>query len=180
MGPNDGPTPTPTPTHGPLVDDFEGGDTSPLSHKNYWKGTYDPPSVDTLGTSSLNIFIQPPGAPGNGLQLSGVYGSTVTAPPYPFVAERIYLTPNGKSGSENVLAYGANGFRFSAMQAATPNNPLVVKLILKTLSDFTESNPNTKNAYHYHSAALTLTGTYAMRSISYSAFTWGGSWALTT
>jgi hypothetical protein len=198
MGPNAGPTLTPTPTHGPIIDNFNNvnvGDpnVTPLNRLNNWKGT-SLSSFDNQGESVYNIAWGPGAdAGGPSLHFYGNYGSPNTpgapgtggtpacrAPGYPYMAHRIYLNPAGLGGDEDVnLAGGHTGVEFMVKLGGSSNG-LVVKAILKELSDFSSAQGCEWNAFHYHAYDVPSTAmsssAWTLIQIPFANFTYGGSW----
>lgn len=179
LGPSAGPTPTATPTHGPVVDKFDDGSNDAATRINNWNGGSEK-SVDTFGRSAYNSELTADGTGAGGvgraLHFYGVFGKDTgvgACGTYPFVAHRMYLAPGGAGGDDNVtisVPGGAVGIRFDA-KTTTPSNKLIVKLILKSLSDYSVANPCNGDAYAYHNANVTLSSTWTTMSMPLSGFT---------
>lgn len=114
---------------------------------------------------------------GRALHFYGVFGKPTAVGAcgtYPYVAHRMYLSPQGGGGDDDVTASvpaGATGLRFD-LKSTTPGNALVVKLILKSLADYSAANPCASDAYAYHKATVTMpgSGVWAQISMPLSSF----------
>lgn len=180
LGPTGGPTPTLTPTHGPVVDTFEGGSNDAATRINNWNGVSEK-SVDSFNVSKYfsQLTVDGTGVGGSGRDLNfyGTFGKAVAAGgcgTSPYVAHRIYLSARGAGGDEDVtisVPGGATGVRFY-LKSTMPGNPLVVKLILKSLSDYAGANPCNHDAYAYHTSAVNMAGTssWIQKSLPFTSF----------